>query len=926
MPLDTGRIKRPTCQRCGRQLRLIRVGESRALRCPVCPVQGEDEVFGPRKDWRHIIRYWAYGLLAFFFIGLSIWLYTYLTAPKPTWEDEHRQQIVTLLNQAESLDKQGNIADACNRYRELDQLILGRTLDDPVLQSRVNSARQRGMALAAQLAAMQQKLTATPPQPAVPPSLSPATPSPSAVMEVAENENFQTPTNQRPPPEALAMEPSIVNDQRIGDALRKAIEFMLAHFEQGRLKPNSAGSPDQQNGLNALCVYALLQAGQATGDERLTINGKLMRQMLEELKQLSMDGHAGTYAHSLRATALAAHNRPQDRSTLTADVKYLLETAQLGTYTYGLPEGQQRPSGNIRWDHSNTQYGQLGVWAGADAGLPVSSSYWEDVQTHWDDTQSPTGGWGYERDNTPTLTMTCAGVASLFVAHDFLDGPRFGKNVGREPFSPALARGLAWLENGDNVLRVDGSWWGYALYGIERVGLASGFKYFGRHDWYRILAAQTLKRQNANGEWGNLVDTAFATLFLSRGRHPIMMNKGRFDGYWANRPRDLANLTRFASFELEQQLNWQVVNLDLDANDWMDAPIFYLASHKAPQWTAQQEQRLREYIEAGGMLFTQADGDSREFNQYIEKLGRRLFPQYDWQTVPADHWFYSVVFRMKQRPPLRMITNGSRVLMVHSEKDLAQYWQLKEQKEHRPVFELGVNLYAYAGGKSGVRNRLESWALPPVDARPIARLKLARVKFAGNWDPEPGAWRRFTRQIMLQTSYDLRPQTVELADLAQSGLRLAHLTGVGGFSPDERQIESVRNFVTNGGVLLIDPCGGDPTFDQSVRDLLTKAFSEPLSPLPADHPLLKASGPGMVDLGEMELRKFAQLRVKRSEARPQWIRAEKGCVLYCPVDLTTGLTASLAWGVLGYEPGWSQGLMKNVVLWTWDGQRVRARD
>ena len=50
-----------------------------------------------------------------------------------------------------------------------------------------------------------------------------------------------------------------------------------------------------------------------------------------------------------------------------------------------------------------------------------------------------------------------------------------------------------------------------------------------------------------------LTETAYCLLFLARGRHPILMNKLRFDGFWANRPRDVANLARFASKELERR-------------------------------------------------------------------------------------------------------------------------------------------------------------------------------------------------------------------------------------------------------------------------------------------------------------------------------------------------------------------------------------
>ena len=163
---------------------------------------------------------------------------------------------------------------------------------------------------------------------------------------------------------------------------------------------------------------------------------------------------------------------------------------------------------------------------------------------------------------------------------------------------------MKWLESDDNsVIALPQSadfYTYYALYGLERTGLASGFKYYGTQDWYRERTADIVAAQNGDGHWGNsgepfdtVVDTSFAMLFLARGRHPILMNKLRYDGDWANRPRDVANLARFASSELERPLNWQVVPLDRDWVDWTDSPILYMAGDKPPKLTDDDRRKLK---------------------------------------------------------------------------------------------------------------------------------------------------------------------------------------------------------------------------------------------------------------------------------------------------------------------------------------------
>ena len=53
---------------------------------------------------------------------------------------------------------------------------------------------------------------------------------------------------------------------------------------------------------------------------------------------------------------------------------------------------------------------------------------------------------------------------------------------------------------------------GYTLYGIERAGLASGFKRFGQHDWFRelgqgVIATRNKKEGSWNGSDGPRAET-----------------------------------------------------------------------------------------------------------------------------------------------------------------------------------------------------------------------------------------------------------------------------------------------------------------------------------------------------------------------------------------------------------------------------------
>jgi hypothetical protein len=913
--------------------------------------------------------------------------------PVAAWDRAHRGELLEMKTHADDLAIAEQWRDAYEAYRQILTTVADHDVTDPVVLQVVAGARVGQDRVLTALMPGQPSTVAVPQAPAIAASATTqaatmpiAKASPSTLPAIASSQPAQPTVNPDPAELAADAAPVLpgppppppdlkaytladgVTDQQIGEAIGKAIAFLSGQFRNGEIttspinrnaRVGTAGpgrpptnldhasdlgeaAPTQQQilpgpqtaapwesaysvpGIDALCVYALLHAGQAMDKKTLDAEDPFVDLILTTLKSYDL---VYTYHRSLRAAALAVFNRTQDSASLEDDVRWLLAAGGGGAYTYTIPPNPD----NAPWDNSNSQYGLLGVWSGAIAGKAVPSDYWRSVEKHWNLSANADGTFGYIQ-GTSSTTMTCAGVASLLVAHEYLDGPdTIGNAGGNVSPSVAIDNGLKWLDSGDNCMSAWGNMGGtgYALYGLERVGLASGFKYFGTHDWYTELAKRLVNEQHFDGSWGTtpavngvvapqtLVNTAYALLFLARGRHPILFNKLRYEGNWNNRPHDVAHLARFAAHELEHPLNWQVVNLRRNWFDWMDSPVLYISGSTTPNFQPADYDALRGFSNAGGLIFTHADNGSPEFTRWvITELTKKLYPKYELLQVPRDHAIYSTVYQLKSPPPLLSISNASRLLLIHSPTDLAGGWQLNWTDEKKTAFQLGVNIFVYAAGKGNLKNRLASSYIPNDPDLADSTRQIARLQYAGEWDPEPYAWGRFRRYFQWKTHQAIEPITVQLKDLKPAQVPMAVLTGTvrNDFTAEEQN--AARAFVANGGVLLIDACGGQVDFARSVeRTLLPQAF-EGVSPLPLgpNHPLLIASRPHADDLTTLILRPYANENGGK-DLPLESISYGKGWVIFSRLDITTGLLGTRSWGILGYDPAYAQALVKNAVLW-----------
>ena len=584
---------------------------------------------------------------------------------------------------------------------------------------------------------------------------------------------------------------------RVEESLGRGKKFVYSRFADGSWEKSPRQQLDtkdrvvgsQWGGQTALAVYALLAAGDSPNAE------PKLAQAIAFLKQAKI---TGTYALGVRCLVWARlPQTPEVKALIRQDAVALRAMMKTQGIARGFYDYDARGSATA-YSLSRSQYAVLGMWAAAQGGVEVPSDYWRTVSTAWTNHQDASGGWNYQKGsrNYPvTAGMTAAGVATLYLAQEFLVAD--AKGCEGNAASPAIDRGLKWLaDNFDQV----GAGQGYerdfpfpTLYAVERVGMASGRKYFGAHDWYQNGADYLLARQRDDGSWHNrgayvgpLPDTCFGILFLARGRAPLLMSKLEYQAprpEWNQRPRDVANLADWVSSVVERDLNWQVVAEDAPLRDWHDAPILFISGTKTLQFESETKRKLREYVEGGGLILGHADCAGRAFSASFRKLGSELFPMHAWREVPANHPIYrNGPFpreKWKTKPSVLGLSNGVRELMVLiPQGDPGRVWQSKVVGGNEPLWQLGANIFLYTVGRRDLRYRGESHL---VDADPKATpeqtVAVARIRYDGNWDPEPGGWRRLGNVLHNEGKVQLAVEPVAPGRGELSKFKIAHLTG-----------------------------------------------------------------------------------------------------------------------------------------------------
>lgn len=197
-------------------------------------------------------------------------------------------------------------------------------------------------------------------------------------------------------------------------------------------------------------------------------------------------------------------------------------------------------------------------------------------------------------------------------------------------------------------------------------------------------------------------------------RHPSAIKVARLhysgggDWYWGNSaiPNFLEFVRDNTTFPVDT-IERQVKIMDADLFQY---PFLFATGHGVISFTAEEKERLREYLLAGGFLFV---NDSYGMDKTFRKEMSSLFPERQVVELPFDHPIYHSFYDFPNGPPkihehdelpprgYAIIVNDRVVLYFLVESDIGDGWEDPQVHNDPPekrlqALQMGLNILTYA--------------------------------------------------------------------------------------------------------------------------------------------------------------------------------------------------------------------------------------
>jgi Domain of unknown function (DUF4159)/Prenyltransferase and squalene oxidase repeat len=782
-----------------------------------------------------------------------------------------------------------------------------------------------------------------------------------------------------------------VTAEQVNTAIGSGVAFL-----EKQQRPDGRWNEDdsEPGGRTALCTLALLNCGRTAKDESV-------KRALAYLER--QPDPSNTYNASLIVMAMAQ-----------ADAKKYVLTIQRLALALASRQmrGDDKDKGGWSYkgmggssDNSNTQFAMLALHEAEKAGVKIPDQTWQLALNYWTQPrmQLPSGGFGYQPGHThATGSMTCAAIASLIIVRDRLH-PADARVVdgkieccGAQPANDPIDSAMQWMGDHFSVSRNPnhqvGGWWLYYLYALERVGRMSGQRHFvttrqaGRgakldapqpHDWYREGCEVLLEYQdkfshawigNGTAEGTPEIGTAFALLFLSKGRRPIVIGKlqhgsddDRGTAEWDHHRRAVQNLTMRVEKQWRRDLSWQTIDftrrggagreaVQVTVADLLEAPVLFLSGSQALDFSPQQRRLLKEYLENGGFLFAEAchgNGcDGTAFDRSFRALMQELFPDSELRRLPPDHavWYAQEKVDPKNLPKdsefwLWGLDACCRTSVVYCPRSLSCYWELAHpyrageyppavKAEIEQVARIGSNVLAYATSRE-LKEKLERPQIVVSNAggrSPRGALVVPKLSHGGGADDAPAALNNLltVMERQLQMKVDLEKRLIAPSDAKLLEYPIVFMHGRRAFRFSAAERKALKDWLAGGGFVFADAICANKEFAASLREELKAIYPDAsFSRIPPTHPIFSEEFHGF-NLASVELRD-PQIRADNDPLTAKIVKTTpllegleidgRLAVILSPYDISCALERGASLDCKGYTPPDAARLGANVLLY-----------
>ncbi|SDM84148.1 protein of unknown function [Daejeonella rubra] len=205
----------------------------------------------------------------------------------------------------------------------------------------------------------------------------------------------------------------------------------------------------------------------------------------------------------------------------------------------------------------------------------------------------------------------------------------------------------------------------------------------------------------------------FAGISFSFNAPSYKIAKLKYNGggdWYANRTA-LSNLIDFCNKNLGTNFDKDEAIVEAGSSDIFNYPFVYLTGHGNIVFSDQEAENLRKYLMGGGFLHID---DNYGLDKFIRPQMKRVFPELDFEELPANHILYNQKFKFPSGLPkihehdgkrpqgMALIYKGRVVCYYTFESDLGNGWEDSgtyagdSEEARQRALKMGSNLIQYA--------------------------------------------------------------------------------------------------------------------------------------------------------------------------------------------------------------------------------------